>query len=217
MAETVNNVIADIRQLLNDENSDIYTDAALLVLINRTYREIQKALRNRGLGTVSEISAILQVPVGTVELVDGGGLPNDLIQPLQCYERTSGSSEDWQEMDEREWEPEIAQGTRLIYWVWREEAIKFVGAKTNREVKLRYLKGLSALILGGNLGIADCRDWLGTRTASVAAFTIGSNETRAQALALDLVDIKDDFLRTRIRAKQDMPIRRRVNRFRRGR
>jgi len=217
MADTVASVLTDIKDLLNDPNGDIYTQDPLIRVMNRTYREIQRSLRNHGIGTVSDVSAIIQVAAGTTELTDGGGLPSDLIQPLELFERASGSSDDWNPMDEKEWEPEIDQGTSLVYWVWREEAVRFVGATTNREVKMRYLKGLTALIDGGSVGIADCRDWLATRTAAVAAYVIGENESRSQALQLDAEVAKDEFLRTRIRAKQDMPIRRRVNRFRRGR
>jgi hypothetical protein len=217
MAVTAATSIADARALLNDPSGAIYKDAPMIKLCNKVYKELQVKMDALGAGVTKEISAVTNVLTGVTSLSDGAGLPADMISPLSLAERLkgSGSSVFWDPMDELDWEPELIVGQTLRFWAWREEEIKFLGATTDREVKIRYNKGLTPITATTSpILILDSDAWLAQRLAAVAALVLGSNPTRASALMADLTTIWDDFKSVIVRRKQGRPVRRRRTRYR---
>lgn len=218
MADTAATIIAEARALLNDPSGALYKDAPMLTLAAKVYRELQTKIAAMGAGSNREItSSPVAVVAGTVALSSGAGLPADLLLPVQIWERPSGSGSSvlWEPMTELYWEPNIVIGPYLTYWTWREEEIKFPGATTDREVKIRYKKALTAITATTTpIAILNATTWLGQRLAAVAALTLGNNPTRAAALQGDLGDLWSDFKTTLVRQKQGTPVRRKRSRYR---
>jgi hypothetical protein len=119
-------------------------------------------------------------------------------------------------MTETDWEPTAIPTNRLNYWNWREEEIKFLGATVNREVRIRYMKGLTRITATTTpVTILNSTTFLGARCATIAAFVIGNNPARATALSDDAGSALSDLLAILVKRGQGLPVRRRVNRFRR--
>ena len=218
MAVTAADALTECKFLLNDPSGNIYPDDRLLPLMQKAYRELQTKLLLNGLSVVKEYTTgtPIPVPAGTILLGDGTGLPTDLVYPIELWERPAGSTQLFEEMTERAWEPEIRPGSTLIYWDWREEEIKFVGATTNREVRIKFMKGLARITSAASpITVNNATTWLAARTAAIAAFVLGSNPTRAEGLNGDAGQALKDLLRYLVKRQQGLPVRRRVNAYRR--
>lgn len=200
------------RVYLNDVGQQIWTNTTLLPYLKEAHRDLLLLLWLNGIPVIREKSASINVTaVSGVTLT----LPNDLLEPIWLKERPQGSSEDWIPMIEMEFEPDIPQADTLRYWCWREEAINFVGATTNRSVLLRYWKGLTTIIdATTNLGFILAEAFLGPQTAGYAAGSVG-NITLAQ----EMLYVKDVnigiagsklhmIIQSNIKGQQNLPARR---------
>jgi hypothetical protein len=210
--------LAEARGLLNDPDGAIYVNTLMITLGAKVYRELQTKLSSMNIGTVKEFNSTpIEVAAGTTALIAGAGLPADLLFPIELKERADGATF-WPSepnMEQRDWEPNVPLVTELRYWAWREDEIKFPGATSAREVQIRYSKSLGTIsATSSQIQILNCESWFAQRLAVVAAITL-SNPTRGAALAGDLEGLWDDFVRTMIKRKQSIPVRRRRTRYRR--
>lgn len=216
MAYTAQEPLTEAKYLLNDPSGAIYPDNSLLPLMQKAYRELQQEMQINGLPVLKELSAVVTVNAGITFLGDGSGLPDDFVSPIDLAERTPSSAELWQDMFEQDWEPDVIAGPRLTFWNFREEQIKFVGATANREVRIKYMKGLPRITATTTpIQVIGAESYLAARTASIAALVLGSNPTRAAALNADAGEARTTLIAILVRRGQSLPIRRRVNRFRR--
>jgi hypothetical protein len=218
MAVTAADALTESKILLNDPSGNIYPDDRLIPIMQKAYRELQTKLMLHGLSVLKEhtVLAAIPVPIGTTALGDGSGLPPDIVYPIEISERPQGSTQLFVTMLEQAWEPEAKPGTSLVYWNWREEEIKFLGATSDREVRIKYMKGLGRITSASSpITVNNATTWLASRTAAIAAFVLGSNPTRADGLNGDAAQAMEDLLRYLVRRTQGLPVRRAVNRYRR--
>jgi hypothetical protein len=216
MATLAQEVLNDAKPLLNDPSGIIYSDTVLLPLLKKAHRELQQKLARSGQQQLKELSALIVVLAGTVRLGDAAGLPTDLVYPIALKEKAQGASVDqYLDMDQSDWEETAVPGPELRMWAWREDEIKFPGASTNRDVLIKYRKGLT-LITSVNtpIGILDSETYLASRTAALAAAVIGENYDRAGALNGDADNAFDVLIGTNTMNRQTMPVRRRRTRYR---
>lgn len=219
MALVAGTVITEIKGLLNDPSGSIYPDTALIPLLNKSYRELQVKLAALGISVTKEVIGTTFLLAGVRSLVDGGGLPTDLIYPIELGERASGSTtEEYQHMVETEWEPSSKPSVNLNVWTWREEALWFVGATTDRQLLIRYVKSLTPIMdITTPILINDSQTWLAQRSAAMAALLLGHNPARAEALITDLYGFNgpwEDLKATKVKRLQNIPVRRRRTRWR---
>lgn len=216
MAFTAAEPLTEAKALLNDPSGHIYPDEKLLPLMQKAYRELQTKMMLNGLSVLKEASGAVLVNAGTVALGDGSGLPSDLVYPIELGERAQGSLLQYEDMDEFDWEPDQTQSNRLNYWAWREEELKFLGATVNREIRIRYMKGLTRIsAVTTPIAVIQSVTYLAVRTAAIAAFVIGANPSRGEALNGDAGGALDDLIRLLVKRQQGIGVRRRVNRYRR--
>jgi len=212
MPDTAQQVVEESQGLLNDLPGTFYTFDALLPYLNKAYRELQDYYNLHGLKTTVDVSALIIVPANTEVLLN---VPADLLRPITLSERTVGSREQFVELDERSWEPDEVPTTHLRIWVWREETIFFRGATADRELRIRYVKSLSALNGAASIiGITNSKSALAARTAALGARYIGENPTRADELDSETGRALDRLIVTAIRQNQGLPTRRRRTRYR---
>jgi hypothetical protein len=215
MAITAATPIALAQVLLNDSAGSNYTAASLLPLLQKAYRELQTKMQRAGLSVSEKRSSTLTVTAGTTSLGDGSGLPTDFLYPVNVWERGS-TSEQWQPVNEEMWEDTDPMGPALGVYSWREDTIYFRGATTSRLVMIEYVKTAPTLTSTGTaIVIPDSDIFLASRCAAIAAVVIGENPTRGKTLNDDAEAAWQDFKGVRVKNRQGLPVRRRVNSFRR--
>lgn len=167
---------------LNDASQNTYTDAVLFPFLVMAYQELQAECDANSISIIKDIQASTDVDAGETTLAP----PDDLVAPIALYERANGDTNNanWKKMFQREWEPNAEPSESLIYWVWREGEFKFLGATTDREVKIRYLRDLDALVdEDSNIAnVANARLFLQYRTAAMCASDIMKIEKIANRL-----------------------------------
>lgn len=204
---TVSAIHTTIRALLNDAGNTLFTDDALLPFTKKAYQEMQDELTANGISdTVEETDAVISVTAGTKTLT----LPNDFLQPLTLWERGVGEPDTaLVEMIEKPIPPDYEQTSVLGIWEFREEQVKFGGATADRAVKMKYIK-FSAQITDVNstIPILNCETFIAARTAAIAAFVIGGNPERAEALNQDADKALKRVVNIAVKRNQSQPTRR---------
>lgn len=134
---TVNEILTRARTVyLNDPNGSQFDDTILLNYMKTAYDLLQSKME------VNDLSVKYSVFQKTVKAgdTDIGQLPPDFVWPLNLEERLAGSSDGFSPMIQRSAEPTgAAKVDTLLYWSFRLNGIKFIGALTDREVLLTYL------------------------------------------------------------------------------
>lgn len=209
-------IITEARGLLNDPTGAIFKTDPMIVLANKVYRELQTKLSAMGIAVTKKDSTLSVLTAGDSVLTSGSGLPNDLLYPIEVRERLYPSADRYADMQEKDWkELDVTPRTFLGYWVWQEDELKFPVATTDRQLHIRFVKTLGSITQTTSpIQMAGVSTWLSQRLASLSALVIGANQTRADALALDLVTIWDDLKATLVKRKQSIPVRRMRTRYR---
>jgi hypothetical protein len=191
---------------LNDFGLTNFTKEQLFALMMTCHREMQVELVLNGIPVIKEKSAVISIPVGNTDM--GVDQPADLIEPVSCWERAVGSTDDFQIMIAKSWEPEEQKTESLRYWTWRGELILFLGATTAREVKLYYKGGIAVPTQeGDSLGFLFAENFLGPATAAKMA-AILEDYPAAKWLA-DLADTNfEKLVRMGTNNQQNLPARR---------
>jgi len=203
---TAGDIMASAAVLLNDSAQFEWTDTALLPYLQKAWTEFKLRIKEQGVVDLKEISTTVSVPTSktTISTSDIA----DLSYPISLEERESGSSELWTPMEERNWEPNIDKDTCLLYWTWREQEVKLLGATVAREVRLKYIKSLGTLSSDLSvITIEDAELFLAARTAAIASALGNGNFERAQILDADAEIHFQTYLNIQTRAKQAFPIR----------
>ena len=193
-------------EYLNDPSRQAYTDELLFPCLKSAYQTIKDDLVKNSSETIKEVVEPLDVTAGS----QGFDVPPpDLIYPIQLMERPKGSTNSYTPMSERAWEANKKPGAFLGGWTWREDAIKFLGATSDVEVMLRYLKDMVDLTsVADTIYIAGAISYLSWRVAAIAAATIGEDYDRAKYLEAEAEKAKYTFLGTSAKSKQGLPGRR---------
>jgi hypothetical protein len=216
MAYTAQEPLTECKVLLNDPSGTIYPDDKVLPLMQKAYRELQTRMMLHSLPVLKESVAAVPVAAGVTQLSDGAGLPDNLVYPTELAERASGTSALYSPMTETFWEKEAKPGTSLNFWSWREEEVKFLGATTPREVKIRFMRGFPRITaVGSPILVNNAVTFLAARTAALAALTLGANPQRAGALGADAAGALDELIGILAKRQQGIGVRRGVNRYRR--
>jgi len=198
----------EAQALLNDVAKQYFTDAVLLPSLQKAHRELQVLLWENGLPVIKEVTSVIDIAANATSL--GGSLPSNILEPKALQERPDGSTseDDWTDVSETDNLPRIEPTTRIQYWAWREETIEFIAPTTDREVKLRYLKGLTVPTSASNpIGLIFGELYLGPRTAAIAVQNVG-NPTRADELNVDAAFWIPKILAANVKRGQAVPTRR---------
>lgn len=210
---TVQNVLDDVWFLLNDVDGThpVFTQTKMLIAMNKAYRELQRRCHLDNIQVLSEISTTIELAANTKSLT-GAAVSADFLMPVELGERADGTTGLFIPMDEKDWEPETEPTETLRFWVWREEELKFVGATTARELKIKFVKSLTPFTAGAlnsAVGISESQDFLAAKAAAIAATVIGENYSRGETLNNDAMNALDDFLSINSKKRQNLPVRRR--------
>lgn len=186
----------------------------LLNHLNSAIRELYRQLRITGAGVIIQDNFILtnipvvngplgpSIPDPTIqEYVDNTGffdgtntnaslkLPTDIIRPIRLWERTTGTTDTFMEMNQvMNGLPPRNQLSRLQEWEWRQEKIYFVGCTQPRDVRIRYVSLLPTFFTQPLnptttfVPVVDCDDYLAYKTAAKVVLTMGGSPEIATVL-----------------------------------
>jgi len=203
--------------LMNDAQKFTWGYTQLLPYLRRAYGTMELHLFLNGVRDLKEVSAVLQVTAlsPTVTL-----LPTDFVQAISMEERASGSTDVFFPVVESDWEQDLKSDS-ILYWNWRESGLKINPPNVNREIRLKYRKGLTP-ILGENTNITILlsKPYLSAKTAANASAFGAANAERAAILNSEANSELSMLINSEIRNQQGVSFRRRgygaARRARRG-
>jgi len=201
------NVVDEAAAMLNDAGLISWTKERLILHGFQAHRQLQVELALNGLPIIKQISAIITVAVGDTDL--GSNQPANLLEPKTLWERAAGTQDTFVLMQEKGWEPELPQSSSLNYWNWRGDIIRFIGATTAREVKIRYLGGIEVPTQDeDSLGFLFAENYLIPETAALAAGSLG-NKATYEAMHIVATMNLEKVIAFNIKGQQALPVRRR--------
>lgn len=207
----VSDVITTVQQVyLNDFSGTVATSARLFPLVKEAYLQLQLFLRTasdpRFRVNLSDTSQYIAVAAGTKNIT--ASLGQDTFIPVRLWERLAGSTDDVVLMTEKEWEPAVQPTNQLLYWIFRNGIIRFIGATVNVEVRVDYITGFAALattasLIGSESGEAFLAPW----TAALWAEYIMKDLNRAATLKQIATTTINQLLDMKIGKNQSLPVR----------
>lgn len=203
-------VLQSARVRLNDAiqsiNGDILTDLAAFTpqAVNNAWRRLQEYLADRGFAALNREIILSNVPAWTTtdpgvfvwfnwaSYFDGTNpqsapvLPQDMISPLDLFERVHGSNGIFLPMDQcfnglPTANPAAgAQGVRANLnrlWEWRQETIYMPGANSNTDIRMRYAGYIADFLIGAQDTLSGSMTALQTTLPLVSGATIANGNT----------------------------------------
>jgi hypothetical protein len=135
-----------------------------------------------------------------------------LISIQQLFERADGTTQDWMEMKRCDFLPEITSTSNyLTWWTWQDQEIRFLGATSDREVKIHYTSQAIANVTAStsSIYVYNAIAPLAFKTASLCARYIGENPSRADSLQMEANTAYEYFLAILVKESQVNASRRR--------
>lgn len=213
MSITAGSIMDRSASLLNDTAKTLYTYVAQVPYLSIALDELKEELEDNNVPVVNKTSGTLVV---TTDMIDIGGssgpaLPADFIDLISVYERTSGTTENFQEMTKVSFLPKFNTLTAsLRYYSWQGNVIRFLGANSNRDVMLEYMADVIGTIVDdtSTISMNRAKSTLIFRTAALCAEFIGENTTRADKLNGYAQMALDRLLNRETKGKQSIVTRR---------
>jgi len=192
---------------LNDANQTMFTFSVLLPFLKIAMQELEDIFVANGVNYVLKKTTTLNVGIGSVQIFP----PTDFLTPILLMERPAGATIDQDtDMVEKSWSPSEKPTDSLRYWMWQNgETLSLLGATTSRDVTIKYFRSLSTMeVPEDSIAITHVKQYLSGRVASLAAFVIGENTTRAAALDDLAQSALNRALAISARRGQSRPVRR---------
>ena len=189
---------------MNDPAATIYTDAKLLPLLKTAYGFLETSLEKNGIQCKNKVTEPVVIPVG----IKNFPIPDDFMWPISMDERLKDSTDLFMPMVNRRWVPSIQTTDKLIYWIWNFEVIEFLGANTDREVRLYYQKSFPAIQSINSFILSKAEQYLSAKVAALAHLYLSQTPTLAQPANEAAENNLDEILTIFIKKTQSMPVRR---------
>ena len=128
----------EIANNINQPGKRNFTDPEIKSLVNRALGSIQLGLQSHGVRDV-RFEATVTLPAAATSITSSTtpALPTGFIAPIRLWEYQNGNWKDMQQV--RDHLPLNAdQAEQLIFWEWRDRALRFIGSTNNTQVKIHY-------------------------------------------------------------------------------
>lgn len=206
MSFLASEALVPCRLAINDVDAENFDDDRLIPYMAMAMRDLVSKLELNEIPSYNEISAVIPVLALATTLT----LPADFRTPIKLEERAQGDTSNlFVKMDQKEWEPNMFPQTSLLYWTYREDSIKFLGATTNRDVKLYYQTiGQAISSVNSVITVIGLENVLGLLTAQLFATFGLRNLEIAGFIEKQFERQWDEFSRRRVKGNQSMPIKR---------
>lgn len=191
--------------LMNDSSGFTWGYTQLLPYLKRAYGTLELHLFLNGVRDLKEVSTILSVPFTSTTIT----LPDDFVQPIFIEERSAGSTDPFYPVAESDWEQDF-KADSIMFWNWREGSLKINPPNLNREIRLRYRKGLTPITgENTNITILLAKPYLSAKTAANASAFGAANAERAAILNSEANAELQMLIAAEIRNQQGVSFRRR--------
>jgi hypothetical protein len=167
-------VIALALRIAGDPTGKAFDTGDQSAAFEMAYRRVRSAMVEAQVPR-SEKVVTYTLPSGTTTLTPATAGITDMGEPGLLEERLSGSSDDYTEVEPRGVLPQFDAGSSLLYFEWREDAWQFIGATTDRQLRITYLES-DAVPASGSVGLDGSLNLLATLTAAYMAPWQGSPE-----------------------------------------
>jgi hypothetical protein len=217
LVSLLGDVLAQTRGLLNDEEAANWPDQKLIKKARFAFEELEAELllndvpllhQNIIKMTVPGISP--PTPDTDLDLSTLPGYPSDMILPIWLKERMLHESrENFVDMVETSYVPNVTIDTALRYWTWRNGRIYLLGALLDSEIQIRYQSLLpTPNINTDTVFVPLAQLYLSFRTAALVCVTLkdkaGKDDFNAEAqFQLDRI------MRINVKQMQNIPAKRR--------
>lgn len=211
-------VLAKAATLLNDTARTVYTYVAVLPYLQIAMQELQEHFELNNIAVAQLSSAVIPVNAGVIILNYNAGpllseLPDDMIEPQQLWERERGV-DPFVPMAKRDYIPHNLEGTptgRFSFYVWENQAIKFLPCSRDNDIKIDYIKELFTPLVDETspINVINASTFLEYRTAALCAEFIERNLASSQALNVYAVMALDRATGIGVKGKQTILTRRR--------
>lgn len=203
------------RSYMNDEEAANWPDYKLFVKSLIAFEELEAELLLAGIPIIHSVSVILTIPPVTVDdnnldMSSVTGYPTDMIVPIWMKERlVNQMQQDFIDMVEVDFIPQINRDTYLHYWCWYQNTILLRGAINPTQVMLRYQRYLpSPNANTDSLIVPLAQLFIGPRTAALC-LNSSQDSGRYQMLTAEAGANLDRILSENVKQLQNTPAKRR--------
>ena len=181
---TASEALDSARTYLNDVGAQLWSNDALLPYLKEAHRDLQLILWLNSIPVLKERTDLITLSSGDTTL--GDDQPDDLIEPIRLSERAVGEADtEFSTMIPKESLEGYEQTNVLTYWNWQGQVINFVGATTDRVIRLTYWKGLVPPTQStSELNFILAETFLGPQTAQYAASSVGNTVLANEAIII---------------------------------
>lgn len=192
---------------LNDSAGTLFPDAVLQPYFNQSHMELTVQMELHQIPIVKDTPANINVPASP-SAVHVLTMPDDFIRAIKLEEKASGAPDaQFVLIDEVNDVYNIVVDSRLRFYMWSENEIKFPLCNSARVVRLTYTKAVPTPV-SGNVSMQLVQLYFANRTASLAAQYIMQDEDRAKALKDDADIWLGRIVTILVRNRQSLPARR---------
>jgi hypothetical protein len=216
----LSDVFKQARTLLNDDDAVNWPDYRLHSKAIVAFEELEAELIIAGIPIIQAVSTVITVPAyvfpvpsnatPVIDLSTVSGYPTDMIIPIWMKERQLDQfNQDFVDMVEVDFLPNIDLDIYLHYWCWYQNTITVLGALNPTQIQLRYQRYLSIpKVNTDSLVVPLGQLYIANRVAALAYQSTGNRQ-----MWLDLTGIANvnlgRILDMNIKELQDMPAKRR--------
>jgi 2C-methyl-D-erythritol 2,4-cyclodiphosphate synthase len=212
-------VMEDVATLMNDTARRTYKDAAVLPYLRIAMKDLANEFQLNDIPISIETSDVITLTAGVTSIgfTTDPKLPDDLLEIICLWERTSGTSNQWVEMEKRFILPQSLENqnvTQFLIYAWNNLEIRLIASTADIDLKIDYIRSVfprRLLIEEINvpLRIQTGGQYLVFHTASLCSMYVGENETRAQVLDSQAREALDKEMGIPIKGTQQISTRRR--------
>jgi hypothetical protein len=156
-------------------------------------------------------SAIIPFPAGSTSL-NLTQLPSGLTEIRGIHQKQAGSGDEYALIPKRDYLPPLDDTniTFITCWAWMEQVAEFTPTNNDLSLKIDYVKSIIPKITAPTdlIHIINSLNYLGYRTAALAAFYVGENETRAASLDTQAEKEWDKIEGISTKGRQSIAVRR---------
>ena len=213
---TSGEVMNRVAALMNDIAMTQYNYITMLPYLNMAIDDLQGAMQLHNIPATEDTATYITLTAGLTQITPAEDIltphyPSDLISIREISERTDGSTDTFVPLKKNDFLNPRELTYALRDWAWLNQRIKFIGALSDREIKLDYIREVVTEAADETtvIGIINSRSYLAFKTAEYCSRYIGENPTRADTLKEEAEGALDEFLGIETKAKQNQQTRRR--------
>jgi hypothetical protein len=216
LVSMLGDVFAQTRSILNDDDAANWPDPRLMGKARFAFQELESELLLWGIPLLHtnilsmDVPAVSSTSTTDLDLSTLPGYPVDMILPIWMKERMKNETrENFVDMVETSFIPNVSVDTALRYWTWREGRIYLLGALVDNQIQLRYQRLLpSPGVNTDSIFVPLGQLFLAYRVASLAMESLKEWDSSDRFMLMAKENL-DRLMRHNVKQQQNVPAKRR--------